>query len=300
MSIALRPMNTGEVLDRTFNLYRNNFSVFVGIAILPAAMKLVLTLVQFGLISTNRITVFGAASVSSGSSGWGSFLLSMVVLFGVILASAATVYAVSMLHLGKSTSIGESYRAISPYIGRLAGIFFLLILITIGVAIPLVGVPTFFGVMAGSPIFLYLGMLIGGAVVVHLYVCLSLATAACVVERTRIIASLKRSMELSRGARGRIWLIFILYIVLSLALGFAIGAPLGAIAYATRSIFIMALISPIAQFLGGTFVAPILTIPLVLVYYDQRVRKEAFDLQVMMDALGQSGPEQVISAAPIG
>jgi len=33
MNTALRPMSTGEVLDRTFNLYRNHFLLFSGIAI---------------------------------------------------------------------------------------------------------------------------------------------------------------------------------------------------------------------------------------------------------------------------
>jgi hypothetical protein len=31
----LRPMSTGEILDRTFNLYRNNFVLLAGIAVLP-------------------------------------------------------------------------------------------------------------------------------------------------------------------------------------------------------------------------------------------------------------------------
>jgi hypothetical protein len=34
------------------------------------------------------------------------------------------------------------------------------------------------------------------------------------------------------------------------------------------------------------------------VYYDQRVRKEAFDLQVMMESAAQPSPVQVATAAP--
>jgi hypothetical protein len=37
----LRPMSTGEILDRTFNLYRNNFVLLAGIAVLPPALLLV-------------------------------------------------------------------------------------------------------------------------------------------------------------------------------------------------------------------------------------------------------------------
>lgn len=49
MSTPLRPLSTGELLDRTFNLYRNNFMLFAGIAVLAAlifvaALVLLLTL----------------------------------------------------------------------------------------------------------------------------------------------------------------------------------------------------------------------------------------------------------------
>jgi hypothetical protein len=52
-------------------------------------------------------------------------------------------------------------------------------------------------------------------------------------------------------------------------------------------------------FIAGTLAAPIATIALALVYYDQRVRKEAFDLQLMMEAIGQE-PQSQSAAAPIG
>ncbi len=37
----LRPLSTGEVLDRTFQLYRLRFALFAGLAILPAAVSVV-------------------------------------------------------------------------------------------------------------------------------------------------------------------------------------------------------------------------------------------------------------------
>ncbi len=41
------------------------------------------------------------------------------------------------------------------------------------------------------------------------------------------------------------------------------------------------------------------TIATALIYYDQRVRKEAFDLQLMMEA-GQPAPQQAPGAAAPG
>jgi hypothetical protein len=54
----------------------------------------------------------------------------------------------------------------------------------------------------------------------------------------------------------------------------------------------------IANFLGGAMAGPVTTIALVLVYYDQRVRKEAFDLQLMMESVAQPSPVQSATAAP--
>ena len=52
MITPLRPMSTGEILDRTFNLYRNNFVLFAGIAVLPPALMLVVQLIQAGMVAT--------------------------------------------------------------------------------------------------------------------------------------------------------------------------------------------------------------------------------------------------------
>jgi hypothetical protein len=39
MSTALRPLSTGEVLDRTFVLYRKHFFLFTGIATVQVAFS---------------------------------------------------------------------------------------------------------------------------------------------------------------------------------------------------------------------------------------------------------------------
>ena len=46
MAHTLRPLSLGQLLDETFNLYRRNFLLFVGISAVP---NLVLLLVQLGL-----------------------------------------------------------------------------------------------------------------------------------------------------------------------------------------------------------------------------------------------------------
>jgi len=43
--------------------------------------------------------------------------------------------------------------------------------------------------------------------------------------------------------------------------------------------------SRVATFISGCLVGPLATMAFSLVYYDERVRKEAFDLQLMMETL---------------
>src|SRR5271155_5233233 len=47
--MELRPLSTGEILDRTFTLYRRNFLLFLGIAAIPHVLVLVLNLVRVSL-----------------------------------------------------------------------------------------------------------------------------------------------------------------------------------------------------------------------------------------------------------
>ena len=49
MTTALRPLSTGELLDRTFYLYRNHFALFVGIFALPQLCMLALQFVNLAL-----------------------------------------------------------------------------------------------------------------------------------------------------------------------------------------------------------------------------------------------------------
>jgi len=55
--------------------------------------------------------------------------------------------------------------------------------------------------------------------------------------------------------------------------------------------------SALGNFASTSLVGPLLTIALTLIYYDERVRKEGFDLQLMMSTLEGGAPN---AAAPAG
>src|SRR5690348_10508639 len=138
MDLALRPMSTSQVLDRTFQLYRNNFVLFAGIAILTPAMRLIAMLAQ--------LRIFGPLEVPQQPEAitpqfLQAFLVriaillvvtSVIYVLGTALASSATAYAVSMVHLGKSTTIADSYKHVWPIFGRILGVLCTVLFFTVG------------------------------------------------------------------------------------------------------------------------------------------------------------------------
>jgi len=328
MDLALRPMSTSQVLDRTFYLYRNNFVLFAGIAIITPALKLIALLIQlkiFGPVVMPRQPE--AITPQFMQSMFVRIIISVVIgaivyLIGTALASSATAYAVSMVHLGKPTTIAESYSKVKPIFLKILWLLFVVIIFTLG---PLLLTYAFFLVFifavamvakgAGPQIGLVWGMLAGsllgfagfvGSLVWMLYALCryALAVPACTLEQLPAKNSMVRSRFLTLGAKWRILGIVLLTAVMSFVVTYALQVPAlllsGSFMVTARTHLAMAATVwiYIADFLGGTITGPITTIALVLMYYDQRVRKEAFDLQLMMEAVGQAAPAPPAAVAP--
>ncbi|MFZ0731620.1 MAG: hypothetical protein WAM79_04775 [Candidatus Sulfotelmatobacter sp.] len=264
MTTALRPLTTGELLDRTFSLYRYHFGLFIGIYALPHLAVLAFELWgvairPYGPNFSNLMTIMAWA--------WGTILLSMI--FSAI-AQAATVVAVSQVHLDQPASVFDSFSSVK---GHIIGVVFLSLIITVAVFTACIA-------------FIVPGVL--------LFLMWSLAVPAKVLEDKGIFDSMSRSMDLTKGSRGRIFVIWLLFAVLSIGMSWLVQWPIIAAAgVSSRGAMIRAsqmwqVVSQTAGFVSQCLVGPLVTIALSLVYYDQRVRKEAFDLQLMMMTMDAS------------
>jgi hypothetical protein len=327
MDLTLRPMSASQVLDRTFSLYRQNFVLFAGITAFPPALvligQLLLLLVtkpfgQAGSVSPADPQRFGAIF---GTAVLGGIALLALFLAGYAFAAGATVYAVSRVHLGYPTTIVECYRLIKPHVGRILGIVILVFICVFSVIfagalffiIPLViavagGRGSSFATGAGV-LGALLGslMLVAGAILaIYLSAKLSLSVPACVLENLGVVDSIKRSWDLSQATVLRLILVSILAAVVAWILSLVLSIPyfIGLAMTVTRKD--PSLILPfvawqyVAEFLARTLAGPISAIAAALIYYDQRVRKEAFDLQLMMQAIGQPAVSQAATAASPG
>ncbi len=306
MTEPLRPMSTGELLDRTFALYRKNFVLFVGIAAIGPACYLI-----FQLLTIGSAVVPGAMTPRSATAlasiGIGFFVGIFVLLAGGAISQAATVKAVAAVHLGRETTIGGAYKSLRGRVLRVLAVFGLVMLLAgLGAIVSILaasiigGLAVAGGAQAGT-VGTVLGVIVaiavaaaGAVLAITVYVRYSLAIQACVVEDLRPVAALKRSAVLSKGARSRVLTIYFVFGILSLIASFALGAVIGLVGAMLHSPIFAAILIYLAAFVSGSLTGPLATIGISLLYYDERVRKEAFDLQLMMSSLDASPPPMAV------
>lgn len=262
MSTALRPLNTGELLDRTFFLYRSHFALFLGIFALPHLCVLAFQCLAFAFRTSGN--PLSNALVTSG------FLLLAGVL-GIVAAAAsqaATVVAVSQVHLDRPASVTDSFSKVKSQIAGVIGL----------------------SLRVGFFVGLWSLLLIVPGILKAIQ--WSLAVPAKVLENKSAGDAMSRSSELSKGNRGRIFVIWFLFMVLSIGVSMLLQWPIQIAAGAARGAAAMQqaavgwqIASLVATFISTCLVGPLATIAFSLVYYDERVRKEAFDLQLMMATL---------------
>ena len=264
MTTALRPLSTGELLDRTFSLYRSHFGLFVGIFALPYLVVLAFRLV--GLVFQSPTPQFSNILMN--------LVWSMGALFLILIVSAASqaaaVVAVSNLHLDRPASVMHSFSTVK---GEIPGV---------------IGVSLLVGMASGVAFFAFI---VPGVLLLIMW---SLAVPAKVLEHRSATDSMSRSMELTKGSRGRIFVIGLLIFVLSIGVSWLLQWPILIAAGFSMKTGIQRMAigwqvaALVAEFVSRSLVGALGTIALSLVYYDQRVRKEAFDLQLMMSTIDAS------------
>ncbi len=274
-TIDLRPMSLGEVLDKTFTLYREHFLLFVGITALP---YLILLIFKFGMLlltssgkvlsPTTPASEFQSAALIGGAV-IGALIGGILMLLLIGVAHAATVCAVSEIYLGRTISVRESYRRSK---GKA--------LTVIGILI-MSGLATLVGILL---------LIIPG---IYLACRLAVSVPAAIIEDESPVASMERSMELTRGFAMQVFLLLLLVTVLTYVVTMLLQLPVVffAITAAAAKHQVSAGVtaySYVAEFLGQVFVGPVGLISASLMYYNLRVRKEGFDIQHLMTSLGNA------------
>ena len=269
MQPQLRPLSLGEVLDRTFQFYRKEFLLFVGIAAIPQIIVLAFQILNLAMRGSSSAAAVAVAAI-------GILVVLIVNIVATAVSQAATSAALSDIYLGRPTSIGAAFDKIRGSIGRMTGIVFGLgLLIGIG----------------------FICLIIPG---IYLALIWSLAIPAAVIEDLDFAECRDRSKTLTEGALGRIFVIYLLVMAVTYGVVLGVGAVVGGLGLAILgkaaigSLAFNAL-TQITNFIAATLVGPLGMIAFTIAYYDQRVRKEGFDIQFMMQ-----GNQQAAAAAGSG
>src|SRR6202171_2737382 len=136
-NLDLRPLSIGELLDRTFSLYRRNFLLFIGIAAIPHLLVLAVKLAQVacmpvaGKVAAQPPAAELQAASRSFAAGnpiaFAAFALLGVVIYliAILFTQGGTVFAVSELYLGRATTIGQAFSRAKGELGTLFGVLLL-------------------------------------------------------------------------------------------------------------------------------------------------------------------------------
>ncbi|MEV4561380.1 glycerophosphoryl diester phosphodiesterase membrane domain-containing protein [Kitasatospora sp. NPDC049285] len=280
--IPLRPLGVGEIIDACFGTVRRYWRTAFGLSLgLAAVVQLVQALVDWW------IHVDGTQTEAMFSR---YFTMPLQLLAGIVASGLLTV-VVGRGVLGQDATLKDAWEGARPRMWRLAGLTLLNVLILVGglgvVVVPL----SVLAVVLHAPALILLALL-ALPPAIWVWVRLSLSAPALMLEHQGVVAAMKRSWRLVRGSWWRIFGITVLFqicvgmlsavlvipgTVASLMVG---GGPGGIPAESDSGAIAGIVISAVCYTLASTLTIPLSATLTVLLYIDQRIRREALDLEL--------------------
>jgi hypothetical protein len=301
--IPLRPLGVGEILDGAVSTMRTYWRTVLGISLTVAVLTEIVNILLRGFVLSESADSLGDPDASLeevtralGESLLSTAVLSLVTLIGTVALTALLTAVTSRAVLGKPVTAKEAWRDARPQVLRLLGLLLLLPLIAIGIFT--VGLlPGFLVGLTGSTeaaaALVFLGLAGSFAVVVWLMIRFSLASPALMLEKQGIRKALSRSTRLVRGSWWRVFGIQLLAVIIASVIAMIIAVPFAVIGLLVSgdgfSGFLTGsgefgwtylIISGIGAVIGTMITYPISAGVTVLLYIDQRIRREALDLDL--------------------
>jgi hypothetical protein len=262
----VRPLSIGELLDAAFAAVRRNFGTLVLctlVVVVPVAI--VNTLISasssdaaFDFGSTNTITEDEIAPYVAGT-----LASSLLSLLAQTLTAAACLRAVGGDVVGSPANANQSLRYAAKRIGPLLWVSVLYVLALIaGVLMCLVGA-------------VWLGVLF------------CLATPAVMFEEARGANAMRRSRTLIEDHWWRVFGALIVgYLIVGVLQGLLGALVGGVILVNSDSELLNAVVITLISIIGFALSLPFASALLTYIYFDLRVRKEGFDLQLLASRIG--------------
>ncbi len=302
---TLRPLGLGDIFDEAFDLYKDNFLFLLLVTVVAAVpLKVALGLIEFRFLRDfhGLAGVFGGdlPDITQIFAVFGTIagalaLLTPLYAVGLGLQITALASAASARYLGTPSTLRDAYRVPLRRVGPLALSALLYgVLVALGACVCYVGMVVPLSLLAFS------------------------AHAFAVEDRTswRFWRPLARSRSLVLGQGGRVFGALCVMGIVYLILSFGIQLPLSYALHALLSVIPGAqalvggsagsrgtgmegqVISQIGDGITDLIVAPFLVCVLTVLYYDLRVRREAFDIELLARDLRYPVQPWIVPPAP--
>ncbi|MFB7133390.1 glycerophosphoryl diester phosphodiesterase membrane domain-containing protein [Streptomyces sp. NPDC056237] len=300
--IPLRPLGVGEILDGAVSTMRAHWRTVLGITLTVSVIaQVAITLVQRYLLPEPAAidpNATGSEALRQSADSAQSALINnvpalLITMIATLITTSVLTVVISRSVLGRPVTLADAWREARPRLPQLLGLTLLLALIS--AAIMTVGLlpGMLIGSTAGAGL-VVIGLLAAFVVVIWLMVRFCLASPALMLERQSITTSMRRSDKLVKGAWWRTFGILALTCLLTLVVSVIIAIPFSIIAMtvdggsldrfltdgSTDFGWPFLIVSGIGQVITATITYPLSAGVMALLYVDQRIRREALDLEL--------------------
>jgi hypothetical protein len=301
--IPLRPLGVGEILDGAVSTMRTHWRTVLGVSLTVSVIaEIMITLVQRYLLPEPKSVdpnAVGAEALRQVTDSAQSQLITsapstLIAMIATLVTTSVLTVVISRSVLGRDVTLSEAWSESRPRLLPLLGLTLLLSLMSAGLMTAglLPGLLLNSGV--GGLALAFLGFVASCLVVLWLMVRFTLAAPALMLERQPVITSLRRSAKLVKGNWWRTFGILALTYLLVIVLTLIITIPFGIIAVTLDSeglsefltssstdfdwpfLIVMGISKVIVSTLAYPFTAGVMA----LLYIDQRIRREALDLEL--------------------
>lgn len=277
-------MGVGQILDAGIKLNVGNARTLMGLAATVVVPLQVFTwLVLVSIVSNSNQIPSGFQGFSSTAAQTNTDaaaqLGAQAVLFGAqliasALTTAACVKAVSDVYLGHPTSFQESLRFAVRRVGPFLAMTILSVL----------------GLVLG-----FLLLIIPG---IWLYAAWSVDAQALLIERRGPAGALGRSRQLVKGRWWPVAGVLIVTGLMTALVGAAVEGGLVGTAFLTGhpSVLLGVTVVTVAAMVSQIIVTPFVASVRTILYYDLRVRREGYDVDLLAEQLGLPAVSLPVSA----
>ncbi|MEU1670320.1 hypothetical protein ABZ547_43370 [Streptomyces sparsogenes] len=305
--IPLRPLGVGEIVSGAVATLRAHWRPVVGVSFVVALITQAVTTVATGLwfrdasgldtLENDPNPTLREAVDALGATLKSSAIPLTAGVLGTLFTTAVLTVVVGRAVLGRQVSLGEAWREARPRLLALCGLLFLLP--ALAAAACAVGLaPGLLLIAAGADsegaALALLGGLGSTVAAVWLWVRYSLAAPALMLEKQGVVAAMRRSAKLVRGAWWRVLGVQLLALLIAMVVSAILEIPTSAVGMAIGGDNAMDWLSGESVTVSWTFlvvigvggvIASTITLPIsagvtALLYVDQRIRREALDLEL--------------------